>query len=124
MSKYGELFLKCPMFTAQSLIGGKWKVIILWILHDGVRRFSEIHRTIPDVTQSMLTNTLRDLENDGLIHREVYPVVPPKVEYSLTPLARQLIPALQMLADWGSEYIKQADQAAGSPPSGDIGVSS
>ncbi|MDQ0903530.1 MULTISPECIES: helix-turn-helix domain-containing protein [unclassified Paenibacillus] len=106
MKKYGEEFLKCPMFTAQSLIGGKWKVIILWLLHDTARRFSEIHKAIPEVTQSMLTNTLRDLESDGLVHREVYRQVPPKVEYSLTPIGQRLIPVLQLLGDWGVDYME------------------
>jgi DNA-binding HxlR family transcriptional regulator len=124
MSKYGEHFLKCPMFTAQALIGGKWKVIILWLLHDGVKRFSEIHRAIPDVTQSMLTNTLRDLESDGLIHREVYREVPPKVEYSLTPIGRKLLPVLQMLAEWGTDYIRQADQESENSSSANVGFTS
>lgn len=106
MTKYGADFLKCPMFTAQSLIGGKWKVIILWLLHDSARRFSEIHKAIPEVTQSMLTNTLRDLESDGLVHREVYRQVPPKVEYSLTPIGQRLIPVLQLLGDWGVDYME------------------
>lgn len=112
MKKYGEDFLKCPMFTAQSLIGGKWKVIILWLLHDTARRFSEIHKAIPEVTQSMLTNTLRDLESDGLVHREVYRQVPPKVEYSLTPIGQRLIPVLQQLGDWGVEYMEHTGNTA------------
>lgn len=105
MAKYGEKFMKCPVFTAQSLIGGKWKVYILWQLHDGAKRFSEIHRALPGVTQSMITNTLRDLEKDGLIHREVYREVPPRVEYSLTPIAQKLIPPLGQLVHWGIEYM-------------------
>ena len=104
MKKYGEEFLKCPMFTAQSLIGGKWKVIILWLLHDTARRFSEIHKAIPEVTQSMLTNTLRDLESDGLVHREVYRQVPPKVEYSLTEKGETLIPILELMSQWGTKF--------------------
>lgn len=105
MAKYDEKFMKCPVFTAQSLIGGKWKVYILWQLHDGPNRFSEIHRALPHVTQSMITNTLRDLENDGLVHREVYREVPPRVEYSLTPIGLKLIPCLGQLVEWGVEYM-------------------
>ncbi|MBW5447676.1 transcriptional regulator [Cohnella sp. CFH 77786] len=105
MAKYEEKFMKCPVFTVQSLIGGKWKVYILWQLHDGAKRFSEIHRALPHVTQSMITNTLRDLENDGLIHREVYREVPPKVEYSLTPIGLKLIPCLGQFVEWGVEYM-------------------
>ena len=107
MAKYGEEFMKCPMFTAQSLIGGKWKVFLLWTLHNGPKRFSEIRRVLPEVTQSMLTNTLRELEKDGIIHREVYPQVPPKVEYSLMPIGEQLIPVLKLLLDWGTDYMEQ-----------------
>lgn len=106
MAKYGEDFMKCPMFTAQSLIGGKWKVFLLWALHDGPKRFSEMQRLLPEVTQSMLTNTLRDLEKDGLVHREVYRQVPPKVEYSLTPIGTKLMPTLQLLLGWGTEYME------------------
>lgn len=106
MAKYGEEFMKCPMFTAQSLIGGKWKMFILWTLHDEAKRFSEIQRTLPEVTQSMLTKTLRDLEKDGLVHREVYRQVPPKVEYSLTPVGQKLIPVLQQLLSWGTDYME------------------
>jgi len=95
------------MFTAQSLIGGKWKVFLLWTLHNGPKRFSEIRRVLPEVTQSMLTNTLRELEKDGIIHREVYPQVPPKVEYSLMPIGEQLIPVLKLLLDWGTDYMEQ-----------------
>ncbi|WP_424769247.1 winged helix-turn-helix transcriptional regulator [Paenibacillus sp. sgz302251] len=107
MAKYGKEFLKCPMFTAQSLIGGKWKVFILWTLHDGPKRFSEIQRVLPEVTQSMLTNTLRELEKDGLVHREVYRQVPPKVEYWLTPIGEKLIPVLKLLLGWGTDYMEQ-----------------
>lgn len=107
MAKYGEAFMKCPMFTAQSLIGGKWKLYLIDFLHDGPKRFGDIHRALPDVTQSMLTNTLRDLERDGLIHREVYRQVPPKVEYSLTPIAEKLVPVLKQLLDWGIFYMEQ-----------------
>jgi DNA-binding HxlR family transcriptional regulator len=106
MAKYGEEFMKCPMFTAQSLIGGKWKVFLLWVLHDGPKRFSELQRVLPGVTQSMLTNTLRELEKDGLVHREVYRQVPPKVEYSLTPIGLKLIPILKQLLDWGTNYME------------------
>jgi DNA-binding HxlR family transcriptional regulator len=106
MAKYGEQFMKCPIFTAQSLIGGKWKVYLLWFIHDKPRRFGEISRILPEVTQTMLTNTLRELERDGLVHREVYRQVPPKVEYSLTPIGTRLIPALATLVEWGTEYME------------------
>ena len=70
----------CPMTLFHRLVSGKWKILILWYLSGGSLRFSEIKRKLPDVTQKMLTNQLRSLEEDGLVHREVFPVVPPKVE--------------------------------------------
>ncbi|WP_373233273.1 winged helix-turn-helix transcriptional regulator [Cohnella sp.] len=127
MAKYGEEFMKCPVFTAQSLIGGKWKVYILWQLHDGAKRFSEIHRALPHVTQSMITNTLRDLEKDGLIHREVYREVPPRVEYSLTPIAWKLISPLEQLVLWGIEYMNHMgtmEEEAAKPDSDPISTTS
>lgn len=92
----------CPVEASVNLIGGKWKSIILWHLHaDGTLRFSEIRRRVQNVTQRTMTNQLRELEQDGLIHREVYPQVPPKVEYSLTDLGRSFSPILVALKEWG-----------------------
>ncbi|MFD1957497.1 winged helix-turn-helix transcriptional regulator [Paenibacillus thailandensis] len=102
-AKSNAAFEECPIVQAQHLISGKWKIIILWELREGEKRFSELQRAIPLVTQSMLTQQLRDMEKSGLIHREVYREVPPKVEYSLTPIARELLPVLQQLDDWGGE---------------------
>lgn len=96
---------QCPVSRAMQIIGGKWKPIILWLLYDGTKRFSELDRMIPSVTQKMLTRHLRELEADGIIHREVYPVVPPKVEYSLTDRGYELKPVLLALAGWGQSQI-------------------
>lgn len=93
----------CPVSAAMHTIGGKWKPIILWLLYGGTKRFNELDRMIPDVTQKMLTRHLRELEADGVVHREVYAVVPPKVEYSLTDKGRELEPVLLALADWGGK---------------------
>ncbi|MBB5182140.1 winged helix-turn-helix transcriptional regulator [Catenisphaera adipataccumulans] len=105
----------CPVEATLSLIGGKYKPIILYHLIGQTLRFSELQRIMPQATQKMLTQQLRELEKDGLIHREVYPVVPPKTEYSLTEYGRTLEPVLQIMCDWGnehlSEYILPADQA-------------
>jgi len=96
----------CPVEATVSLIGGKWKCVILWHLHtEGTLRFSELRRRIPGVTQRTMTNQLRELEADGLVHREVYPQVPPKVEYSLTRMGRGLGPVLMALKAWGDEHI-------------------
>ena len=95
---------KCPVQTALFVIGGKWKVLILWNLSDGMKRFGELRTLMPHITQKMLTAQLRELEEDGIIKRKVYPVVPPKVEYSLTPAGETLKPALSMLCKWGTNY--------------------
>lgn len=91
----------CAVEAAISLIDGKWKSVVLYHLLDGTMRFNELRRQIPGVTQRMLTNQLRELEEDGLIERKVYAQVPPKVEYSLSPLGRSIEPILLALKDWG-----------------------
>mgnify|MGYP006208391079 FL=1 len=96
----------CSVEAAIGILDGKWKSIILWhLLTEDTLRFGEIRKRIPNVTQRMLTNQLRELEEDGMIHREVYPQVPPKVEYSLTPLGRSLHPILLALKAWGDEHL-------------------
>ncbi|HLP40030.1 MAG TPA: helix-turn-helix domain-containing protein [Fibrobacteria bacterium] len=101
--------LLCPVTTALTVIGGKWKVIILWNLQDGVKRFGELQRQVKGISQKMLTQELRDLEETGLVSRKVYPVVPPKVEYSLTDLGWSLKPVLEQLCEWGKEYRRRRD---------------
>lgn len=96
----------CSVEAAIGILDGKWKSIILWhLLTEDTLRFGEIRKRIPNVTQRMLTNQLRELEEDGMLHREVYPQVPPKVEYSLTPLGRSLRPILLALKAWGDEHL-------------------
>src|SRR5215472_1502560 len=92
----------CPIKTTLDVIGGKWKPLILFFLKGGTKRFSDLRRSVPDVTQKMLTDRLRELEKDGIGHREVYPQVPPKVEYSLTAYGKTLSPVLEAMAAWGS----------------------
>ncbi len=98
-----------PAELAQDVIGGKWKMPILWRLKDRVWRYSELRRSLGQVTHKMLTQQLRDLERDGLISREVFPVVPPHVECSITPLGRTTIPAIDGLREWGALYRRRAD---------------
>ncbi|XOB63977.1 winged helix-turn-helix transcriptional regulator [Deferribacteres bacterium DY0037] len=97
----------CPIEVSMNLIAGKWKLLIMWHLLKKTRRFGELQKKITNVTQKMLTQQLRELEADGLIHREVYPIVPPKVEYSLTPFGRSFEPVLNMMIVWGYEYAKR-----------------
>ncbi|GAA6179998.1 MULTISPECIES: winged helix-turn-helix transcriptional regulator [unclassified Shimia] len=101
-----DFFPGCAVEAAIHLIDGKWKCVVLWhLLTEGTLRFNELRRRIPKVTQRMLTNQLRELEEDGVIHREVYPVVPPKVEYSLTDMGRELEPILRSLHEWGAAHM-------------------
>lgn len=94
----------CPVTTTLSVIGGKWKPIILFIIEEETKRFGEIKKMIPGITQKMLTQQLRELEQDGVIHRKVYPVVPPKVEYSMTEYGKTLSPILAAMAKWGASH--------------------
>lgn len=95
----------CPVGITLGIIGGKYKVIILWFLHENkVLRYGELQRIIKGVTPKMLIQQLRELEQDGLIERKVYPVVPPKVEYRLTELGTSLIPLLLEMKKWGEFY--------------------
>ncbi|MDQ0459052.1 winged helix-turn-helix transcriptional regulator [Clostridium sardiniense] len=98
----------CPMILVHKLVSGKWKILILWYLTNGSLRFSELKRKLPDVTQKMLTNQLRSLEQDNLIYRKVYPVVPPKVEYGLTDIGNKIIPILENMHNYGIEYINSS----------------
>ncbi|WP_419770915.1 MAG: winged helix-turn-helix transcriptional regulator [Candidatus Marinarcus sp.] len=92
---------KCPVETAIELIAGKWKILILWYLKTETKRFNELQKLMPRATQKMLIQKLRELEQDGLVLRVVFPVVPPKVEYSLTPYGQTLKPILKQLYLWG-----------------------
>lgn len=96
----------CPVEATLELIGGKYKALILWHLAEGKLRFSELRNQIKGVTPKMLTQQLRELEARLLIHREVFPIVPPRVEYSLTDLGRSLMPLLVAMRDWGSSYLR------------------
>ena len=99
----------CPVEATLELIGGKYKALILWHLSEGKLRFSELRKVIHGATPKMLTQQLRELEASNLIHREVFPVVPPKVEYSLTELGNSLMPILVAMRDWGSSYLRSKD---------------
>lgn len=95
----------CPVEATLNLIGGKHKSLILWKLIGGTRRFSQLRRDVPRATPKMLTQQLRELESDGLIAREVFAMVPPKVEYSLTALGQSIRPILESMYAWGANYL-------------------
>jgi DNA-binding HxlR family transcriptional regulator len=95
----------CGMDAAMDVIGGRWKVLILWALSERPRRFGELRRELTGVTEKVLASHLRELEADGIVHREVYDEVPPHVEYSLTPRGVALNAALEPLGAWGREHV-------------------
>ena len=98
--------VNCPVAATLQLIGGKYKALLLWHLSGKILRFNELRRLVPEATSKMLTQQLRELEGDGLIARKVYAVVPPKVEYSLTPRGESLFPILQAMYAWGSKLLE------------------
>jgi DNA-binding HxlR family transcriptional regulator len=103
----GEKIFNCEKELTLSIIGGKWKMLVLWHLgKEGTKRFGELKALMPGITQRMLVNQLRELEDHLIVHREVYPVVPPKVEYSLTEQGRSLMPILDSMYEWGKIYIE------------------
>ncbi|MFP7170411.1 helix-turn-helix domain-containing protein [Terribacillus sp. 7520-G] len=105
MSRLEKQKFNCEKELTLSIIGGKWKMLIMWHLgKEGTKRFNELKGLIPGITQRMLVSQLRELEDDKIVHREVYPVVPPKVEYSLTEEGLSLLPILDAMYEWGKNY--------------------
>jgi len=102
-----SLSTDCGVESSLEVLGGKWKGVIIHHLLNGTKRFNELRRLMPNVTQRMLTRQLRELENDGLLWREVYPEVPPRVEYSLTKKGETLEPIIRLLKAWGDENLPQ-----------------
>ena len=101
----------CPVETTLTLISSKWKVLIVRDLLAGTKRFGELQRSVGNVSQKVLTAQLREMEEDGLVDRKVYPEVPPRVEYSLTELGRSLEPVLSAMWNWGEEYRARSGEA-------------
>jgi DNA-binding HxlR family transcriptional regulator len=112
----------CPIVTTLDAIGGKWKPLILFFLKRGTMRFSDLRRRVPSVTQRMLTARLRELEQDGIVSREVFPQVPPKVEYSLTAYGKTLAPILEAMAVWGAKHRRRNGEPAGAKRKGECRV--
>lgn len=107
MLNFRDTEYHCPMELTMDLIGGKWKSLVLWHLGENVLRFSELKKALPKITQKMLTQQLRELEQDGLVKRFIYTQVPPKVEYSLTDSGKTLLPILRTMYQWGIDYANQ-----------------
>ena len=99
-----DCYYGCSVEATLDVIGGKWKGVILFHLLSGTKRFNELRGLLPSVTHRMLVLQLRELEEAGVVHREVYPQVPPKVEYSLTPFGQSLQPILLLMEQWGDQY--------------------
>src|SRR5688572_23373412 len=95
---------RCPVTASMEVIGGKWKILIIHLISNDINRFGKMSMMMKDISKQMLTTQLRDLERDGLLERVIYPEIPPRVEYFLTPKAKALMPALTVLRDWGLEY--------------------
>ena len=112
---------QCPAERTLDVIGGRWKVLILWQLFQGEKRFSELFRALEGITQKMLTQQLREMEQDGIVHRQVYAQIPPKVEYSLTPLGESLRPVVDAMCTWG---LRQDEDRRGAVASEELAVDS
>lgn len=106
--KYNGKIYYNPVEFAMDRIGGTWKMPILWRLKDRIFRFGELRKDIPHISDKMLTTQLRELEADGFVDRKVYPVVPPKVEYSITDKGRTAIPIIETIRNYGLELMKEA----------------
>lgn len=107
MSRMQDKMFNCEKELTLYVIGGKWKMLILWHLgKEGTKRFGELKALMPGITQRMLVNQLRELEEDLIVERKVYPVVPPKVEYSLTEQGKSLMPILDSMYKWGKNYME------------------
>jgi len=105
--------LICPVERSLEVIGGKWKIVIIFHLSSGKKRFNELRRLMPNVTQRMLTRQLRELEDHGILVRKIYAEIPPKVEYYLTELGISLNPVLNVLHDWGSDHYDTMEKKLG-----------
>lgn len=102
--------ITCPMEYTMNMIAGKWKLVILWHIYDQeVIRFGELMRAVDPITHKMLSNQLKALVKDGIVHKEVYPEVPPRVEYSLTNFGKTLVPIMDMLYEWGETHRPQSE---------------
>lgn len=101
---------RCPVTATMDIIGGKWKILIMYVISNGINRFGKMSIMLRGISKQMLTSQLRELERDGIIERKIYPEIPPRVEYFLTPLGKSLLPVISVMKDWGVEYIKKQEE--------------
>jgi len=106
-----KFLVDCPVTATMGVIGGKWKLLILYLICNEVNRFGKMNMILKDISKQMLTTQLRELENDGIVARKIYPEIPPRVEYSLTERGRTLLPIIDLMRDWGNEHVLKAKVA-------------
>ena len=102
----------CPVTATMDVIGGKWKILILWLVSNDINRFGKMSMVLKDISKQMLTTQLRELEADGIIERKIYPEIPPRVEYFLSEKGRSLLPILDLMKDWGNEHLLKQEPTA------------
>lgn len=102
----------CPVTATMEVIGGKWKILILYLIFNDINRFGKMGMVLKDISKQMLTTQLRELEQDGIIERRIYPEIPPRVEYFLTPKGKSLAPIFALMRDWGNEHLFKIKQVA------------
>lgn len=95
----------CPVTATMGIIGGKWKILILYLICNEINRFGKMNMVLKDISKQMLTTQLRELENDGIIKRVIYPEIPPRVEYFLTEKGNSLLPIIDLMKEWGYEHL-------------------
>jgi DNA-binding HxlR family transcriptional regulator len=100
--------VNCPVTATMNIIGGKWKILIIHLINNDINRFGKLSMILKDISRQMLTTQLRDLERDGILKRVIYPEIPPRVEYFLTPKGKALVPVLDALKNWGLEFEMEA----------------
>lgn len=110
MKSIGETDYACPVTATVKVMGGKYKPIILWNLYKSTLRYGEIHKIVPEATDKVLAQQLKEMEQEGLILKTVYPVIPPKTEYTLTEFGESLMPVLNAMCDWGEQYLDKMHQ--------------
>jgi DNA-binding HxlR family transcriptional regulator len=101
----------CPVTATIGVIGGKWKILILYLINNDINRFGKLGMMLKNVSKQMLTTQLRELEQDGLVERVIYPEIPPRVEYFLTEKGKALMPVMEVLKEWGLSYLMKEKEA-------------